>query len=157
MFKNYYSNSELNRGAINKKRRNEVQKQEDMIWDSKNNAEAALQRMAERNQKVGNNEFTASTILEGSTDRLLAVPYDSDKYSNKQMQGAYHEGFFEHGNREILGKIDILSDEELKSIGYNDYFCGIKISSLPKEIKKNSSYVLGYLSATIGEKDNKSR
>lgn len=157
MLKKYHSNPELNKGPINKMKRNEIQKQKDIIWDSNNNTDAALQRMAERNQKVGNNEFTGSIILEGSRDRLLSVPYNPNKYSNKQSQGAYHEGFFEHGNREILGKLEMLSEEELTSIGYNDHISGIKMSSLPEKVKKNTSYALGYLSAAIEKSNKKSR
>lgn len=157
MTKKINSGSELRLGKINKITRSEIQRKTDIIWDVAGNLEAQLKRISSRKEKVGSYDYTKQVIQEGSMDRLLAVSYDPNKYQDKQMQNAYREGFFEHGTRELFGKLDILSEDELIAIGYNDYFCGIKMSELLDDIRKNDSYASGYLSAVVSDSNKKSK
>lgn len=146
---------ELHPGKINKDTRKEIHDREAIIWDVVKGEKERLKRFSKRKEEVGLNDFTRKAILEGSTDRLLAVLYVSNKYQDKQMQGAYREGFFDHGTRELLGKLDILSEDELTAIGYNDYLCGIKMDDLAEAVRKNDFYAAGYLSAVISDSNKK--
>lgn len=65
------------------------------------------------------------------------------------MTKAYKEGFIEHGNREILGKMTDLTNEQLQKIGTNDYVSGIKTEDIPEKIKSNEAYALGQVMGPI--------
>lgn len=147
--------SESIRGPINKKNRQRISESIAIRIDSENINDANNQKLAERNNRVGMGYVTAERISNGSSDRLNAIVFDSNKYFDRKEQEAYTEGFFEHGNRELSANCDSLSPELLKAIGYNDYLSGVDISSLPDRIRKNDFYGEGYLLATI--KENKSK
>lgn len=107
-------------------------------------------RLAERANKIGRSSPRISNlIIQGSSDRIQAVPYDSNKYENIQDQEAYKEGFYEHGTREILGKLEELKKEQLELIGKNDYISEVDPNTLPQDIKNNDAYVQGYIMASI--------
>ena len=91
----------------------------------------------------------------GINDRICARQYDEQKCSDKYDQSNYHEGFYVMGNRVIHGKLETFSNNDLQTIGANDYISGVDITSLPEAIKNNPSYFQGYMMATIFREDNK--
>lgn len=143
--------SESIKGKINKKTRNKIFEKiiEDIEIEKKE--EARMIKLAERITDVGIGEKTSKAIIEGSSDRMKAVMYDKDKYADTREQNAYDEGFFKHGNRELSGNINKLTDEQLKAIGYNDYLSGVDAETLPEIIKTTPAYTEGYILASILE------
>lgn len=105
----------------------------------------------ERIRRLGSNP--SEKIIEGSRDRINAISYNAEKYKNTsvQDQNAYYYGFFEHGNRELNGKLESLSEEQLKVIGYNDFVSGVDAKKLPETVRNNPYYSEGYLLASIIE------
>lgn len=143
------SKSESRQGKINQSYRKEILQIESNNMEIEAHQAELGKKTEERTRRVGTNP--AEKIIEGSTDRLNAIPYDAEKYANisAQDQGAYREGFFEHGNRELNGKLESLTEERLKAIGYNDYISGIDMKKLPEEVRNNPYYNEGYLFALI--------
>ena len=149
------SKSESRQGKINQSYRKEIlQKELKSIEISAHQAELGA-KTEKRTRRVGTNP--AEKIIEGSADRLNTIPYDAEKYANisAQDQGAYREGFFEHGNRELNGKLESLTEERLKAIGYNDYISGVDVKKLPETVRNNPYYNEGYLFASIIEEKPK--
>ncbi len=108
------------------------------------------QRIGDNINKYGRNgEQISKKINEGINDRMLPVPYNPDKYDDKYDHACYEKGFFENGNLALLGRLELLSDEQLQKIGENDYISGVDLNTLPDSIKENDSYVEGYLTASI--------
>ena len=151
------SKSESRQGKINQSYRKEIlQKELKSIEISAHQAELGA-KAEERTRRVGTNP--SKKIIEGSTDRLNAIPYDAEKYTKIKVQDqeAYHEGFFEHGDRELNGKLESLTEERLKAIGYNDYISGVDVKKLPEAVRNNPYYNEGYLFALITEEKPKHR
>ena len=151
------SKSESRQGRINQSYRKEILQKELNNMEIEANRAKQGAKTEERTRRVGTKP--AEKIIEGSTDRLNAIPYDAKKYANisSQDQEAYHEGFFEHGNRELNGKLESLNEERLKAIGYNDYISGIDAKKLPTAVRNNPYYNEGYLFALIAEEKPKHR
>lgn len=149
--------SESKQGRINTKSRKKILQIQSELYEKESHQEELDEKTEERTRRVGTNP--AEKIIEGSTDRLNAIPYDAEKYVNisSQDQEAYHEGFFEHGNRELNGKLESLTEERLKAIGYNDYISGIDMKKLPGAVRNNPYYNEGYLFALIAEEKPKHR
>lgn len=146
------SSSESRQGKINKFSRNKISQMEAMFIESEETRNRNNQRQEERTREVGNNETTAINIISGSRDRMLAVPYNPNIYSDIRAQNAYKDGFYRHGNNELFANIDKLSDEQLESIGYNDNLSGVDLETIPDKIKSNDAYIKGYMSAIINNK-----
>lgn len=141
-----FEQSRTERGKGN----NSVKSRTIIARDISNSIETELIRSTAENQRkerenrIGHTRASISTlILEGSNDRLRAIPYNPNKYENHDDQGAYEEGFYEHGNRQLMGNLDTLSSEQLVLIGKNDYLCGIK--GIPQMIQDNTYYMKGYV------------
>lgn len=143
------SDSEARRGKINTIRRDEISKQRAFWIENEKRKSENNKKREERNREIGNNEDTGKNIMAGSRDRMLAVLYDANKFSNVTSQNAYKDGFFRHGNNSLLANIDRLSDEALEEIGYNDNLSGVDFDTLPDKIKKNDSYVKGYMGGIV--------
>lgn len=149
--------SESKQGRINTKSRKKILQIQSELYEKESHQEELDEKREKRTRSLGENP--SEKIMEGSDDRLKAIPYDTEKYTNTsvQDQNAYKEGFFEHGNRELNGKLESLSEDQLKAIGYNDYISGIDMKKLPGAVRNNPYYNEGYLFALIAEEKPKHR
>lgn len=149
--------SEKNRGNTSTATRIEVSNAINERIASEQRRKESEERLAERANRVGTSKTRIATlIIMGSTDRVNAVPYDPNKFESKYDQEAYKEGFIYHGNREILGKMGELTDEQLKKIGTNDYVSGLALAEIPKKLKENEAYTVGQVMGPLySEKSEK--
>ena len=143
--------SESKQGRINTESRKKILQIQSELYEKEPHQEELDEKREKRTRSLGENP--SKKIMEGSDDRLKAIPYDTEKYTNTRVQdqNAYKEGFFEHGNRELNGKLESLSEDQLKAIGYNDFISGVDAKKLPETIRNNSYYSEGYLLASIIE------
>jgi len=149
------SNSEDKSGKTNALDRKTISKYISYKWESEKNNESTLKKFETRRRLFGNNK---DIIKEGSTDRISAIPYNDSKYNDKIKHDAYKDGFVNHGNQELLGKLAMLSEEELENIGYNDYLSGIvDFKQLPREVRNNQHYMTGHMMAAFTIKSGRSR
>lgn len=142
--------TEKTRGNRNNPNRQSISANVFKNIDSETRRKETEKRLGERVSKLGrSSQQIANLIIQGSSDRLQAIQYDSEKYENREEQAAYQEGFYEHGNRELLGKLNQLSKEQIELIGQNDYISEVDLNRLPKDIKNNESYTQGYIMASV--------
>ena len=149
------SSTEERKGKINKIDRKTISALHSYKWMSDEARDKALTKKEERNRKLGCKP--GEIIKEGSTDRISAIPYNDSKYSDIIKQNAYREGFFNHGNQELLGKLEILTEEDLEDIGYNDYLSGVEFKALPNKVCLHPNYLSGYMKAALTLKKKKTR
>lgn len=149
------TNSEGKNIKSNKMDRKIVSDIEYNKWLSDEMRTTELSKIEARNRALGHNP--GIIIKEGSTDRLSGVPYNDNKYDEVTKQNAYREGFFKHGNQEILGKLEKLSDADLEDIGYNDCISGVEYQTLPNKVCLNPNYITGYMKASLTQNKGKSK
>lgn len=149
------TNSEDKKGKISQIDRKSIARYISYKWESDKTREETLIKKGTRNRKLGHNP--GIIIQEGSTDRISGVPYNDNKYDEVTKQNAYSEGFFIHGNQELLGKLEILSEEDLEDIGYNDCISGVEYQTLPNKVSLNPNYIAGYMKASLTQNRGKSK
>lgn len=149
------TNSEDKQGKISQVDRKSIARYISYRWESDKTKEETLKKVETRNRELGQNP--GMIIKEGSTDRLSGVPYNDNKYDEVTKQNAYREGFFNHGNQEILGKLETLTEADLEDIGYNDCISGVEYQTLPNRVSLNPNYIAGYMKASLTQNKGKSK
>lgn len=147
--------SEAHTGNRTKVTRVEISEGVHREIDAEKRRKESEERMAEKANRMGTCKTRIATlIIKGSTDRINGVTYNPNVFEDKHDQEAYKEGFINHGNREILGKLGELTSEQLQKIGTNDYISGISPEEIPDKLKENESYALGQIMGPIYSNQN---
>ena len=118
----------------------------------------------DRNKAKAQKEYqtrgTKKYTKEGIIDRLSAKPYNFSLIAPRKSsrdgvnltgdERSYYYGYYTLGTEKIAIQLkypDVKRMATIEEIGYNDAKSGISLADLPKEIKENREYLLGYKKA----------
>ena len=113
-----------------------------------------------KSQKEYQTRGTKKYTKEGIIDRLSAKPYNFSLIAPRKSsrdgvnltgdERSYYYGYYTLGTEKIAIQLkypDVKRMATIEEIGYNDAKSGISLADLPKEIKENREYLLGYKKA----------
>ena len=142
--------SDNHQGKINKITRLDISQIRLGEIDSEINRKKKEEKLKENAKKYGRDSIRMAELRNaGKEARLAAIPLDLNQFMTEEDKNNYRFGFVEYGNRIILGNLDTLTPEQLETYGKNDYISEIDLRELPDAIKKNMSYIQGYMMALI--------